>query len=430
MENNIILQKSLKILHLSALDLGGAATATLRLHKGLLSLGINSNFLTLGKCNRNIPNKDIFELTPEPISLAKVLKKSFKVKLGLESPHDFYHQQTLLLGGEFTGSGFNFPDTLQDITHSQVYKDADIIHLHWVAGWLDYASFFKKNKKPIIWTLHDLNPFSGGLHYALGTSISETQMGNIIDNPLTKLQITHNRNLKIKENSLKETLKIKIVSPSHWLEKQASKSLLFSKYENHCIHNGLDTTIFKSHPTELVRSILGLENQKTLLFIADDIDSIYKGFALLVQTLEMIKNKTDYQYIVIGRDKKNVLKSFSNIIHLGYIQDERLMALVYNAADIFILPSLMDNFPNTMIESLCCGTPVIAFPTGGMPEAIKHGENGIICEKADANLLAQALIDFYEEKYTFAREKIATDSADKYNYQAIAKQYILLYQDF
>ncbi len=424
------MQKSLNILHVSALDMGGAATATLRLHKGLLSLGADSHFLTLGNCNRNIPNKDIFELTPEPISLAKVFKKSLKVKLGLESPHDFYHQQTLMLGGEETGGGFGFPDTLHDITQSKAYQEADIIHLHWVAGWLDYTSFFRKNTKPVIWTLHDLNPFSGGLHHALGTSINELQMGHIIENPQTKLQITHNRNLKLKKDSLKETIKIKIVSPSHWLEKQAAQSLLFSKYENCCIHNGLDTTIFKPYPTESVRSILGLENKKTLLFIADDIDSIYKGFGLLVQALEMIINKTDYQYIVIGRDKKNVLKSFSNIRHLGYIQDERLMTLIYNAADVFVLPSLMDNFPNTMIESLCCGTPVITFPTGGIPEAIKHNENGIICEKADANLLAQALIDFYEEKYTFAREKIAIDSAKKYSYQGIAKQYISLYQDF
>lgn len=424
------MQKSLNILHVSALDMGGAATATLRLHKGLLSLGIDSHFLTLGSCNRNIPKKYVFETTSEPISLAKVFKKSLKVKLGLESPHDFYHQQNLMLGREETGGGFNFPDTLHDITQSRAYQEADIIHLHWVAGWLDYASFFGKNTKPIIWTLHDLNPFSGGLHHALGTSINEVQMGKVIDDPQTKLQITHNRNLQIKKDSLKETIRMKIVSPSGWLERQASRSLLFSKYENYCIHNGLDTAIFKSYPTELVRNILGLENKKTLLFIADDIDSIYKGFGLLVQALEIIKNKTDYQYIVIGRDKKNILKPFTNIKHLGYIQDELLMALVYNAADVFVLPSLMDNFPNTMIESLCCGTPVITFPTGGIPEAIKHGENGIICEKADANLLAKALIDFYEEKYTFAREKIAMDSAEKYSYQAIAKQYIPLYQDF
>jgi len=424
-----------KVVHISALDIGGAASAAIRLHKALLSLGVDSHFLTLGKANRNIPNKHVYEHTVEPISLIKVLKKSIKVKLGLASPHDFYHQQQSLLGNESKGIGFSFPDTLDDITKSQIYQEADLIHLHWVAGWLDYPSFFSKNhhlfhNKPIVWTLHDLNPLSGGLHHAWGTSITEAQMGQEIPTPSNSLQYTHNRNLKIKIQSLQNTERLKVVSPSHWLQKQSAESLLFSRYENHCIHNGLDVQVFKPYPSEWARTILGLENRKTLLFVADDIDNVYKGFHILSEALNLIETKTDFQYLVLGRDKKNVLSNVGKIKYLGFVQDELLMALVYNAADIFVLPSLADNFPNTMIESICCGTPVIAFPTGGIPEAIQHRENGIICEKADAQLLANELLKFYGEEYIFDRQKIAHASAKKYDSVEQAKRYSEIYHSF
>lgn len=424
-----------KVLHISTLDIGGAASAAIRLHKALLHLGIDSHFLTLGKSNRNIPSKHIFEPIIEPISLAKVLKKSIKVKLGWESPHDFYHQQQSMLGNESKGMGFSFPDTLDDITQSPIYQEADLIHLHWVAGWLDYPSFFSKNRslfgnKPIVWTLHDLNPFSGGLHYAWGTSITDSQMGREIPTPSNALQRTHNRNLQIKIQSLQQVERLKIVSPSHWLQKYSTESLLFSKYENYCIHNGLDVQIFKPYPLEWARGILGLEDKKTLLFVADDIENVYKGFHILFEALKLIEAKTDFQYLVLGRDKKNILTHFQKVKHLGFVQDELLMALAYSAADVFVLPSLTDNFPNTMIESICCGTPVIAFPTGGIPEAIQHAENGIICENCDYQLLANKLINFYEGEYIFDREKIAQESAKKFNAITQAKQYLDIYYSF
>ncbi len=419
-----------KVVHISALDMGGAATAAFRLHKAMLGLGIDSQFLTLGKANRNIPNKQVFEIIPEPLSLKNVFLKSIKTKLGLESPHDFDHQQTLLLGREPTGSGFNFPDTQSDITKSKIYQQADIVHLHWVAGWLDYPSFFAKNSKPVVWTLHDLNPFSGGLHYALGTSIDETQMGKYIENPQNHLQKAHNRNLNIKQKSLENTDKLKIVSPSNWLKKQAQESVLFSKYHHSCIRYGLNTQIFKPYPQQQVRGILGLEDKKTLLFVADDVDSLLKGFHVLVKALAISGEKVDYQYLVVGRDRSNSLHSLPNVKHLGYVQDEQLIALAYSAADAFVLPSLMDNFPNTMLESICCGTPVITFPTGGIPEAILANENGIICQKADENVLAQILIGFYEGNYSFERAKIAKNAAEKYDEIIQANQYINLYQSF
>lgn len=418
----------MKVVHISALDMGGAAIAAIRLHKAMLALGIDSSFLTQGKCNRNIPNKFVFETPQAPISLLSVLKKSVKVKLGLESPHDFHHQQRSLLGKEPLGSGFNFPDTLDDITQSSSYQEADIVHLHWVAGWLDYVSFFAKNTKPVVWTLHDFNPFSGGLHYSIGTAITESQMGKLIDNPQNLLQKAHNRNINTKKQVFEnQNIKLQITAPSAWLMRQSEVSLPFSTFTHTHIPNGLDTTIFRPYPQQYVREILGVEDRKTLLFVADDVDSVYKGFHLLVDALKNIANKTDYQYLVIGRDKKNILKSVPNIKHLGYIQDEKLMAMAYNAADAFILPSQMDNFPNTMIESLCCGTPVIAFPTGGIPEAVQHGVNGMICEKSDHQLLADILIDFHAGKYVFSRAEIVSKSAEKYGADGQAKQYINLY---
>lgn len=417
----------MKVLHVSALDVGGAATAAIRLHKGLLKSGIDSAFLTQGKCNRNIPNKYIYEPRPEEISLLKVLKKTLRVRLGMESPHSFYDAQDLTIKGEPTGGGFSFPETLEDITSHPAYQAADLIHLHWVAGWLDYPSFFAKNAKPVVWTLHDLNPFSGGLHYALGTSITETQMGYLIDNPQDRLQQAHNRNMTVKQQSLLNFRKLSVVSPSVWLQKQSADSLLFGCYENYHIPNGLDTTIFKPYDRSVVRGLLGLADKKTLLFAADAIDSPLKGFRFFRDALLHVQNMCDYQLLVVGLDKSNALAGFNNVHHMGYVQDERLMAMIYNAADAFVLPSLMDNFPNTMLESIACGTPVIAFPTGGIPEAIRHSENGLICEKADAIHLAALLETFHCGEWSFDRYQIAKQAAQIYNDHTITMAYREVY---
>jgi glycosyltransferase involved in cell wall biosynthesis len=417
----------MKVLHVSSLDMGGAAIAAIRLHKGLLKAGIDSAFLTMQKCNRNIPNKYIYEPRPEEISLLKVLKKTLRVRLGLESPHSFYEAQDLTIKGEPRGAGFSFPETLEDITLHEAYQQADIIHLHWVGGWLDYPSFFAKNTKPVVWTLHDLNPFSGGLHYALGTSIKEAQMGHLIDNPQDRLQQTHNRNLVVKQKSLQDCKKLAIVSPSVWLQKQSANSLLFSRYENHHIPNGVDIELFKPYNRSVVRELLGLADKKTLLFTADVIDSPLKGFRFLRDALLHVQHTCDYQLLVVGLDKDNALAGLKNVHHMGYIQDERLMAMIYSAADAFVLPSLMDNFPNTMLESIACGTPVIAFPTGGIPEAIRHGENGLICKKADATDLASLLEAFYRGEWQFNREQIAKQAAQTYNDCIIATAYRKVY---
>ncbi|WP_448518886.1 glycosyltransferase, partial [Rhodoflexus sp.] len=371
----------MKILHVSALDMGGAATAAIRLHKGLLKAGIQSAFLTTKNCNRNIPNKYIYEPKVEPITLSQVLKKTIKVRLGLESPHSFYEAQHLTIKGEPTGVGFSFAETLEDITSHPAYQEADIVHLHWVAGWLDYPSFFAKNTKPVVWTLHDLNPFSGGLHYAAGTSITEAQMGRLISEPKDRLQKAHNYNLQIKQKSLEAVKNLHIVSPSDWLLQQSKQSMVFAKYEHTRIPYNLDLNIFKPHQS--ARELLGIpSDKKVLLFVADTVDSIVKGFGLLKEALLAVQSACDYQLLVVGLDKGNALEGLQNVHHMGYVQDELLMAMIYSAADAFILPSLMDNFPNTMLESIACGTPVIAFPIGGIPEAIRHGENGFICETA------------------------------------------------
>jgi glycosyltransferase involved in cell wall biosynthesis len=417
----------MKVLHVSTLDMGGAATAAIRLHKALLKAGINSAFLTMRNCNRNIPNKHIYQPKPEEISLLKVLKKTLRVRLGMESPHSFYEAQDLTIKGEPTGVGFSFPDTIEDITSHPAYQQADLIHLHWVAGWLDYPSFFAKNTKPVIWTLHDLNPFSGGLHYAFGTSITEAQMGHLIDNPQDRLQQAHNRNLVVKRQSLQDFSKLTVVSPSVWLQRQSADSLLFSNYENHYIPYGLDTEVFKPYPRAVVRELLGLADKKTLLFTADSVDSPLKGFGLFRDALRLVQTTCDYQLLVVGLDKGNVLADFNNVHHMGYVQDERLMAMIYSAADAFVLPSLMDNFPNTMLESIACGTPVIAFSTGGIPEAIRHGENGLICEKADVTNLASLIEVFYRGEWPFDREKIATQAATTYNERVLAEAYRALY---
>jgi glycosyltransferase involved in cell wall biosynthesis len=166
-------------------------------------------------------------------------------------------------------------------------------------------------------------------------------------------------------------------------------------------------------------------DKKIILFAADIVENSRKGFAFLQKALEKIQNENILS-CAIG--SKTQLDNHNNIIALGRIVDERLMAIAYAAADVFVIPSLEDNFPNTMIEALLCGTPVIGFPVGGIIDAIDDEINGYICSEISVNALKETIEKFLENPNFFDRSKIAQNAKEKYALSIQAKKYIDLFQ--
>jgi glycosyltransferase involved in cell wall biosynthesis len=315
-----------------------------------------------------------------------------------------------------------------DLTKHRDYASADIIHLHWVSELLDWPTFFAKNRKPVVWTLHDKNPFSGIEHY-------DNSFLCIDKNGDPKIREKSNHEIELSEkwlNLKREVLKkrkceIYIVSPSAWLLNESLKSELFSGFSHSLIPNGLDETKFINHSKAESRRFFNIpEDQLILLFVADYITNKRKGIDYLLKAIESVKNKAKLMVYSIGNSNENNDKG--GLFALGRIEDEDTMAKAYSAADVFVIPSLEDNLPNTMLESLMCGTPVIGFPVGGIAETIEDGVNGYLCDDISVNALEKTIKKYIENKNLFNPEQIALDARKKFSGDIQARAYIELYK--
>lgn len=233
----------MKVLHINSTTKGGAAIATIRIHEEMLKLGIDSNLLTLQHSSRKIKNHFLYDakiINNEPIYPILSLKNLFLEKIFKE--YELKKKKYLKYLAERKkykiprkNNGFNsftlysFPDSIYDITELEIYKNSDIIHLHWVSEFVDIPSFFSKNTKPIVWTLHDANPFLGGFHH------NDDKMKNLdthfeIENEIIRTKVKYISTIK----------NIKIVSPSIWLAEDAKNSEVFNNHDVHVIRNGIE----------------------------------------------------------------------------------------------------------------------------------------------------------------------------------------------
>lgn len=417
----------MKIFLINTFDRGGAANACIRLHKGLINEGIDSKLLLRSITIPNIPEAyrlPVIEL--EKNIKNKLINKSVNIlkrlKLYKNRQEEFIKSRSKKL------EWFSFPNSNYDITNHKLFEDADIINLHWVANFLDYTSFFKQNTKPVVWTLHDMNPFSGGVHYE-EIFLGFDQFGFPIPRQVSdKEKMYSKKNIKIKKQALSKVSNLTIVTPSEWLAEEARRSDVFKDYPVFCIPNGLDADIYAPRDKNHSRELLNIpKNKKVILFVADSISNNRKGFIFLKKAFEQIAD-ANVVLCAIGNKNSN-LELLNNIIELGSIYDERQMSFAYSAADVFVIPSLMDNLPNTVSESLMCGTPIIGFPVGGIPNMIQDGINGFITDEISVNSLVKTLIRFLDQPDYFDRKKIRDNAMKKYNLKTQSNSYIQLFKD-
>ncbi|NEQ54789.1 MAG: glycosyltransferase [Leptolyngbya sp. SIO3F4] len=398
----------MKILHVNTLCEGGAATACINLHKGLLQEGIDSMFLSLNETNSNIPECDSLR------SYYKGLDRFI-----FEQKNIFYksHINFVFRNYPIVQEPLMSPNSFFDITDHPFYHKADVINLHWVGGFLDYTSFFKRNKKPVVWTLHDMSPFSPGYPYEKNF-------------PKATFKKLESKFIKTKIASLREK-NITVISPSRWLMNKSLQSKVFKNFTHLNIPYGIDTNLFKIYDRNVAREILGLPKEKNiLLFVSDIVENKRKGLHLLFESIKSIKNSDNLILCTIGKKQNNMdVKGQLNIIELGSFKDPILMALAYSAADLFLIPSVEDNLPNTVLESLACGTPVIGFKVGGVPEMIEHKINGLLCPTIDSLNLAKSIKRFLNKDYLFDKDFVSNKAKKEYDLSIQARAYIEVYSN-
>jgi glycosyltransferase involved in cell wall biosynthesis len=366
----------MKIVHLNTYNYGGASNSAKMLHLGLLKLNQNSTLLTLESPIPKIANHYFYEELSSHSILSRGINKFRRHGLKQEEKKIIFDITTKAT------DWFSFIDTPYYPENIELLQNADIIHLHWVSDFVNWSSFFKKVKnKTLIWTLHDMNPFTGGYHYSEGFN-GHYDLNAIYpylaQTPYRDL-VTRTLNTK-KKILLKNNIQLKIVAPSHWLATEAKKSYLFKNYPIDVIPYGIDTNIFKYDHSDWLRKKLNIDNNPVILVIADNLESKRKGYHLLIAALKKIKIKLNILFI--GDGKLNVSSPLLNCFYLGRISNKMELRDAYNLADFFLICSLEDNLPNTVLESLCCGTPVIGFNTGGIPDVVTNNVNGFIGEQS------------------------------------------------
>lgn len=420
----------MKILIINSYDTGGAAKACFRLHEGLLNKGVDSTVLLAHK-KKNYLRSILFEKKQIEVSLNIKIKNKFSRIL---NEFKFLRRKKYSEKDVFFKTRpkeleiFSFPNSNFDITDSVSYKECSIVNLHWVAGFLDFSSFFEKVTKPVVWTLHDMNPFTGGDHYVEG------YLGIDADGyPVTRKQtieesIINEKNILNKIKALENVKNLTIVAPSQWLATEARKSAVFKGRRVVCVPYGLNAEIFAPRDKKFSRELLNIpQDKKVLLFVADSISNNRKGFVFLKKAFEEL---SDPNLILCAIGEMNVeTKLNKNIIELGSIYDERLMSIAYSAADVFVIPSLMDNLPNTVLESLMCGTPVVGFPVGGIMDMIQNGKNGILTKEISVSALVESLNLLLATINNFDRNAIREDALMKYDSSIQAALYAELFEE-
>jgi glycosyltransferase involved in cell wall biosynthesis len=308
----------------------------------------------------------------------------------------------------------------------------DVVHLHWICGGFLSIKDISRIKSKIVWTFHDSWPFTGGCHFPFRCERFQNNCGNcpyLLKNSRTDISF---RILEKKKTYLQH-LPISVVTPSNWLSRMAQKSTLFSNKKITVIPNGIDTQIYKPVPQKLARSILNLpKNKKLVLFgSVSPTSDVRKGFHILRKGLNILTNYSDINLAIFGSSKPESYFDLGFPTHfLGHLTDVYSMVLAYSAADVFVAPSIQDNLPNTVMESLSCGTPCVAFDIGGMPDMIQHKKNGYLAKAFDQKDFVQGILWVLNTKKNHQVRGNARKSVEsKYQIKNIAQSYIQLYSN-
>lgn len=393
----------------------GAAIATYRLHRGLIDLGLESRLF----CQNKITD-DFTVVGPEtkPGKMMGLIRPALDMSLVKTKP---------LL------KNFSPGWVSSGIVNKINRIEPDIVHLHWICGGFLSIKDISKIKSRIVWTFHDAWPFTGGCHFPFTCKGFEDNCGNCLYFTKKRRNDISCKILK-KKKTFWSNLPVSIVTPSHWLSDMARKSSIFRDKQIKVIPNGIDSDIFKPVPQRTARTILNLpQNEKVILFGSVSPNSdIRKGFQILKKSLKIIRSDglLDCNIAIFGASPPERSLDLGFPTHyLGRLDDVFSLVLAYSAADVFVAPSIQDNLPNTVMESLSCGTPCVAFNIGGMSEMIQHEENGYLAKPYDHFDLARGIDWVLSKSYEpcALRENSRRMVLAKFKIEDIAKRYIEVY---
>ncbi len=396
---------------------GGAAVAANRLMMALNNNGVKAKML--------VRDKETDTLTVVGLPKSPMLRWHFLWER-LVIFCRLHFQRKHLFELDIANSG-------SDITRLREFQEADLIHLHWInQGLLSLGDIRKilRSGKPVVWTMHDIWPATAICHVTLGCRSFTNHCrhckylpGGGSNNDLAASIWKKKQQMVADEN-------IYYVACSRWLESEAKASALLRGQKITSIPNPIDTHIYKIGDKQEARQRLGLPlDKKLILFVSQRVTNRNKGMDYLIEACRLTKCQTHCEVVILGGHAEEVVEQLPLKAHpLGYVNDEQRIVDVYHAVDVFVLPSLSENLPNTIMEAMACGVPCIGFKVGGIPEEIDHQKNGYVAEYRNAEDLARG-IDWVltEADYEALSRNAVHKVAQNYSQQSVAMKYLDVY---
>ncbi|HSL04584.1 MAG TPA: glycosyltransferase family 4 protein [Nitrospiraceae bacterium] len=414
----------MRILHLSTHDIsGGAARAAFRLHTALRGLGHASTMLVAHRAS------------DAPTVTALVRSQDFATRLRRR----LRRSQILRDFARYHATRPTGPEPFTD-DRSQHALDlmrqvppCDVITLQWVAGFVDYHAFFRALPPgiPVVWQLHDMNVLTGGCHYDQECGQYREgcgacpQLGSTDPEDLSRQVWTRKQAVF----EALEATRLHLVAPSRWMLEAAHSSPLLSKFSATRIPNGVDVEEFAPRDRRLAREMLGLpQGAQVVMFVSDNLTNRRKGFSFLSAALSGLPAHNLF-LVSVGRGKPPDTGAIP-CVHMGHVENNRWLSMIYSAADLFVIPSVQDNLPNTVLESMACGTPVVGFDVGGIPDMVRPGRTGQLVPVGDSVALRHAITDLLNAPHICRQmgAECRTVAREEYSYDVLARRHTTLYE--
>lgn len=407
----------MQILHLAMHENTGAGRAAMRLHEGLIQLEQQSLVLTGRKTSnsKSVHRPSFLNSTLKEVQFIlvdKFLDRKLNTKAGIFSVN-------------------TTPSRL--LKHIRTLKP-DIINLQWVGWEFICIEELKALCLPIVWTLHDMWPFTGGCHYVQDCDRYVHSCGHCPQLISHRQEDLSHWVWRRKAKSW-ENLNLTIAAPSHWIADCAQKSSLFKNLHVELVPPGLNLQTYRPIVQKTAREVLNLPSDKCLILFGAlrATDDYRKGFHLLQAAMRELSVSgwgTKAEIAIFGSPQpENPFDLGFKVHYLDHLNDDLSLALVYSAADVMVVPSLQESFGQTASESLACGTPVVAFNATGLKDIIDHFINGYLAEPYRTEDLARGIAWVLEdaERHQLLRQNARKKAEASFSLELQAKRYIELY---
>lgn len=400
----------MKILHVCNTDLGGGAgIAAHRLHKALLNEGVDSRMLVLER--RDLSDDTITEYNSSQFKFLRKVFRKIDYKLAKILTQSY---------GSFCSASVCPSFHVDQINR----ENPDIVHLHWINRGVLSIGDLAKIKAPIVWSLHDLWPFSPGRHY----------LGEASEKPVSLITKLVERGISTFKKLSWKQLNLTWVPLSSWMEKELRASDLHFNFPIQKVWNSVPADVFATRDKTEARERLGLAlDQKIILFGAERamLDK-RKGSDLLFDSLDFLPPEEAKNTLLVSFGGTEELRTLPNgYTHkdFGHVSDVDVLVDLYSAAECFACPSREDNLPNCCVEAVMCGTPVVAFEVGGIPDIVVPGKSGLLVSPFSSEDFSEALNSVIAGDFNLDKDCVRKFALERFSPDVHTNTMINLYEE-